>query len=66
MSIEPDHFTPAGDHFLVSTHQPFRSKTGVEVEQDVTHLLRLRDGKVTDAPGYRDRSNALKALGLSG
>jgi ketosteroid isomerase-like protein len=66
MSIEPDHFTPAGDHVLVSTHQPFRSKTGVEVERDVTQLLRFRDGKVTYAAGYRDRSNALKALGLSG
>jgi ketosteroid isomerase-like protein len=51
---------------LVSTHQPFRSKTGLEVEQDVTELLRFRDGKVTYATGYRDRSNALKALGLSG
>src|SRR3984893_1746674 len=64
--IEPQEFVPVGDHVLVSTHQRFRSKVGIEVEQDITQVLRFRDGRVIHATGYRDKSNALKAVGLAG
>src|ERR1700730_19056224 len=66
ISIEPQEFVPVGDHVLVSTHQRFRSKVGIEVEQDITQVLRFRDGRVIHATGYRDKSNALKAVGLAG
>jgi ketosteroid isomerase-like protein len=65
ISIEPQEFIPAGDSVVVPTRQRFRSKTGVEVEQDVIQVLRFRDGKVVYATGYRDRSKALEAVGLS-
>ena len=64
--IEPQEFVPVGDHVVVSTHQRFRSKVGIEVEQDITQVLRFRDGRVIYATGYRDKSNALKAAGLAG
>ena len=66
ISIEPQEFVPVGDHVLVATHQQFRSKAGIEVEQDITQVLQFRDGRVIYATGYRDKSNALKAVGLEG
>ncbi len=65
LSIEPQDFLPVGDYVAVPTHQRFRSKVGVEVEQDVTQVLRFRGGKVIYGTGYRVRSKALEAVGLS-
>jgi ketosteroid isomerase-like protein len=64
ISIEPREFTAVGDQVVVTTHQRFRSKAGVEVEQDITQVLRFRRGKLIYATGYRSRSNALEAAGL--
>jgi ketosteroid isomerase-like protein len=66
ISIEPQEFVPVGDRVLVFTHQRFRSKVGIDVEQEITQVLQFRDGKVIYATGYRDKSNALQAVGLSG
>jgi ketosteroid isomerase-like protein len=64
--IEPQDFLPHGDHVVVQTHQRFLSKMGIEVEQDITHVFTLRNGKLAYATGYRDRTKALEAVGLSG
>jgi ketosteroid isomerase-like protein len=64
ISIEPQEFVPVGDHVVVPTHQRFRSKQGIAVAQDITQVLRFRDCRVIYGTGYRDRSNALKAVGL--
>lgn len=39
ISIEPQEFIPVGDHVVVPTRQRFRSKAGVDVEQDITQVL---------------------------
>jgi ketosteroid isomerase-like protein len=65
ISIEPQEFIPAGDHVVVPTHQRFRSKAGLEVAQDITQVLRFRGGRLIYATGYRDKSTALAAVGLS-
>ena len=65
LSVEPLEFIPAGDYVVVPTHQRFRSKAGVDVEQHITQVLRFRGGKVVYATGYRDKSKALEAVGLS-
>ena len=65
MSVEPLELIPAGDYVVVPTHQRFRSKAGVHVEQHITQVLRFRGGKVIYATGYRDKSKALEAVGLS-
>ena len=36
----------AGDHVVVHTHQRFRSKAGIDVDQHITQVLRFRGGKV--------------------
>jgi ketosteroid isomerase-like protein len=64
ISVEPQDFIPVGDHVVVTTNQRFRSKAGVEVQQEITQVLRFRRGKLIYATGYRDRSNALEAAGL--
>src|ERR1700694_3283894 len=51
ISIEPQEFVPVGDHVVVSTHQRFRSKVGIEVEQDITQVFQFRDGRVIYATG---------------
>jgi ketosteroid isomerase-like protein len=65
ISVEPQDFVPVGDYVLVPTRQRFRSKAGIEVEQEVSQVLQFRNGKVIYATGYRDKSNALKAVGLA-
>ena len=65
ISVEPQDFVPVGDFVLVPTRQRFHSKAGIDVEQDITQVLQLRDGRVIHATGYRDRANALKAVGLA-
>ena len=65
MSVEPLEFIPAGDFVVVPTHQRFRSKAGLDVEQHITQVLRFRGSKVVYATGYRDKSKALEAVGLS-
>ena len=64
ISIEPQDFVPVGDFVLVPTHQRFRSKAGIDVEQEITQVLQFRNGRLIYATGYRDKSNALKAVGL--
>jgi ketosteroid isomerase-like protein len=63
ISIEPLEFVPIGEHVVVPTIQRFRSKAGVDVEQEITQVLRFRDGRLIYATGYRDRSKALEAAG---
>jgi ketosteroid isomerase-like protein len=62
--ITPLEFIAAGDHVVVPTHQWFRSNTGLEAEQDITHLWTVRDGRIAYVTGYRDKSKALEAAGL--
>src|SRR3954454_1054311 len=64
ISVEPQEFIPVGDHVVVPTRQRFRSKAGVAVEQEITQVLQFRAGRVIYATGFRDRINALKAVGL--
>ena len=62
--VIPQSLDPVGtDTVIVRTHQRFRSKLGVALEQDVTHVWRLRDHRVTYVTGYREHANALQAVG---
>jgi ketosteroid isomerase-like protein len=52
------------DTVIVPTHQRFKSKMGVSLEQDITHVWRFRKGRVVYTTGYRDHGKALEAVGL--
>jgi ketosteroid isomerase-like protein len=65
LRMEPQEFIPVGDQVVVQVHHWFRAKIGVELEQDITHVWTLRNGRVVHAVGYHERSDALDAAGLS-
>ena len=59
-------FLDAGEQVVVATRIRGRGRgSGVEVDQRITLLWGLTDGRVTRVAGYRDRSEALEAAGLS-
>jgi ketosteroid isomerase-like protein len=63
---EPRGFTTHGPHVLVDVHGRFRGAgSGVDVEQDLTHLFTLRSGRILRIRGFLDRAKALEAAGLS-
>jgi uncharacterized protein len=54
----------AGDRVIVATHQWFRSRAGVETEQDVVHVWTVRAGRVVHGAAFRDVAEARAAAGL--
>ena len=61
-----EDFTDAGEHVVVVTRISGRGRSsGLEVDQHITLLWAVRGGRVTSVRGYRDRSDALEAVGLS-
>ena len=65
ISIVPQEYIEAGDTIVVPTKQRFRSKAGLDVEWEITQVIRFRDGKLIYATGYRDHAKALAAAGLA-
>ena len=64
LRIEPREFIPVGDAVVVHAHHWMRSKMGVTLERDITHVWTLRDGRAVHVTGYMDRAEALEAVGL--
>jgi ketosteroid isomerase-like protein len=63
--FEPKEMLDHGDHIVVGGMQIGRGRgSGVEVRLPTFHVFTLRDGKVTRHRSYRDRSEALEAVGL--
>src|SRR4051794_19827140 len=65
ITIEPQEYIEVGDIVVVPTKQRFRSKAGLDVEWEVTQVLRFRNGTLVYATGYRDHAKALEAVGLA-
>ena len=66
VAFTAEHFLDAGEQVVVATRIQGRGRgSGVEVDQRITLLWVLTDGRVTRVAGYRDRSEALEAAGLS-
>jgi ketosteroid isomerase-like protein len=65
VQIEPRDFLVAGDCVVVEVSQRLRSKAGVLLEPDMTHVWRLRGGRIVHVTGYHDRAEALRAVGLA-
>ena len=55
-----------GEHVVATTQESGRGKgSGIEIDQTVVHLFRLRDGKALYWKPYLDRDEALKAARFS-
>ena len=64
--IEVAQLFEGEDVVVAFTHEHGRGKaSGVEVERDTAFVFRLREGKISEVCGYRDRERALAYAGLS-
>jgi ketosteroid isomerase-like protein len=64
--VEVERLFAREDAVVAFTHERGRGEaSGVEVDRDTAFLFRLRDGKVTEVRGHRDRDQALADLGLT-
>lgn len=63
--FEPDRFIDAGDQVVVFVRVVAKgSASGVPIELPDAHVVTLSDGRLTSTRVYRDRSEALEAVGL--
>ena len=63
--FEPERFIDAGDQVVVFVRVVAKgSASGVPIELPDAHVVTLRDGRLTSTRVYRDRSEALEAVGL--
>jgi ketosteroid isomerase-like protein len=61
----PERFDDAGDRVLVFIRVvAVGHESGVPIELETAHLWTIRAGRVRSAHIYRDRSDALEAVGL--
>jgi ketosteroid isomerase-like protein len=66
LQAEPQEFIDAGDTVVVGVRLVGRGRTsGVAFDEREFHVYKLRDGLVTETREYRDRTEALEAVGLS-
>jgi ketosteroid isomerase-like protein len=64
--LEPEHFFDAGNQVVVFVRVSGSAKqSGAALAIPAAHVLTLRDGQVTRADVFLDRSEALEAVGLS-
>ena len=63
---EPVEFTEAGGEILVRAHQTGRGKlSGIEVNQDLFIVFRMRDGKFLEYRLYTNRDDAVASMGAA-
>jgi ketosteroid isomerase-like protein len=63
--FEPGRYLDAGDRVVVFVRVVAEGRgSGVPIERHNTHVVTVRDGRMTFTRVYRDRAAALKAVGL--
>jgi ketosteroid isomerase-like protein len=66
LQTHPQEFIDAGDAVVVGVRLVGRGRaSGVAFEEHEFHVFTLRRGRVTETREYRDRAEALEAVGLS-
>jgi ketosteroid isomerase-like protein len=61
--IEPLEFEEVGDHLMIVLRAIGRGRgSHAQVEAEIVHVARYRDGKFTRLDGFGDREEALEAL----
>jgi ketosteroid isomerase-like protein len=65
LKAETEEFIDAGDRVVVPIRFGGKARyTGMDVTFAVVHVVTVRDGKVARTDMYRERSEALRAVGL--
>jgi uncharacterized protein len=66
LQLEVEELFATGECVVVCVHFWGRGReSGVPVEIRETHVARLRDGKIIEVREYREKAEALAAVGLS-
>jgi ketosteroid isomerase-like protein len=64
LRVEPQEFIDAGDAVVVPVRLSGRGRSSdVPFHEREVHVFRLRDGKIMEFREYRERSEALNAVG---
>jgi ketosteroid isomerase-like protein len=64
--FEPERFIEAGDSVMVFIRVVAQGgASGLATERETAHVWALRDGRLSSIQIYRDRAQALEAVGLS-
>ena len=64
--MDAEEFVDAGDYVVVCLRLDGRGKaSGAGFEEPEVHAHRLRNGKVVETREYRNKAQALEAVGLS-
>ena len=64
--FEPERFLDVGDRVVVYVRVVAKGRaSGVPIELPDTHVVTVRNGRITSSRVYRDRGEALKAVGLA-
>jgi ketosteroid isomerase-like protein len=65
LQAQPQEFIDAGDRVVVGVRLVGRGRTsGASFEEHEFHVYTFREGKVIETREYRDRGEALEAVGL--
>jgi uncharacterized protein len=66
LRVEPKEFIDAGEYVVVPVRLTGRGRaSGAVFEDHEVHVFKLRGGKVTEGREYRERNEALEAVGLA-
>ena len=65
VEVTPEEFIEAGDELIVTIHTVGHGRaSGIRVENSVTHLWTIRDGRATRFRVFATKEEALEAAGL--
>jgi ketosteroid isomerase-like protein len=59
-----DEFIECGESVVAPSRTQFWGRDGIEVEADGVSVVTLRDGRIVELRLFRERAEALKAVGL--
>jgi ketosteroid isomerase-like protein len=62
--FEPERFIDTGEYVVAFLRIVARSTSGLPLEVAVANVVTICGGRITSIHAYRDRSEALKAMGL--
>lgn len=66
LRVEPTEFIDAGEYVVVPVRLTGRGRaSGAAFEDHEVHVFKLRGGKVTEGREYREKNEALEAVGLT-
>ena len=64
VTVVPEEFIECGEHVVVPNQACFWGRDGIKVEARGVFVNTVRNGRIVELRLYRDRAEALKAVGL--